>query len=273
MVCNGVSSHESNHKVSADKISNGIEETTAADVSKLGKRPSLPSVDVKQRQGLNPGPTPAPTPTVASGASFEARDSGVYSSASDPVLVPSLNPRNPNAVGAIKREIGSQRTAADSVGTSLPETRLNASQDVANNNQVAQRTMISANKTSQDIERSQKSEASRPSSAMSQKKSSTSISNQDSWSAQQVNGDSKCKFRSYIVSCTFCLGVFSKACSRANMVLLLNNFNCFHRLTPFVISIVKEFMTLWKLCISLHINYHKLYHRKKRKRIKFWTKS
>ncbi|KAL4185771.1 hypothetical protein AMTRI_Chr10g232330 [Amborella trichopoda] len=44
---------------------------------------------------------------------FPASVSGVYSSASDPVLLPSLDYRIPGALGTIKREVGSQRIAVD----------------------------------------------------------------------------------------------------------------------------------------------------------------
>lgn len=82
---------------------------------------------LKQLRYLNPGPTPTSTPTFSPGrvkdehsesipsdliiSLASASASGVYSSASDPVLMPSLNPRNPGAVGTIKREIGTQRIA------------------------------------------------------------------------------------------------------------------------------------------------------------------
>ena len=57
--------------------------------------------------------------------------SGIYSSASDPVLDPSLNTQVPGAVGAIKREIGSQRIIDESSATLLDVNRSSTGQDVA----------------------------------------------------------------------------------------------------------------------------------------------
>ncbi|VFQ97913.1 unnamed protein product [Cuscuta campestris] len=97
---------------------------STADGNKLAK---LPSVALKQFRYLNPGPTPTSTPTfspyrVKDGNSKSAPSdmmfaasstsaSDVYSSASDPVLLSSLNPRNPGIVGTKKREIGTHRIA------------------------------------------------------------------------------------------------------------------------------------------------------------------
>lgn len=128
----GSSSHEHIPGASADNIMDVGQGTSVADVNKMIKRrPALPNVAVKELPNLNPGPTPTPTPTTASnsssGARFDGRTSesrsshlptsmnsapvsGVYSSASDPVLLPSLNPRNPGAVGAIKRETGDRKS-------------------------------------------------------------------------------------------------------------------------------------------------------------------
>ncbi|KAL6999857.1 hypothetical protein U1Q18_001013 [Sarracenia purpurea var. burkii] len=49
----------------------------------------------------------------SSTAGTQATSSGVYFSASDPVLVPSYDSRLPGAVGAIKREVGSRRTPVE----------------------------------------------------------------------------------------------------------------------------------------------------------------
>lgn len=184
---------ESNSKLSVDNFPDGNKGKVAVHASISGKRTSFPTVDVEQLQALNPGPDSTPTPTVGSGASFEGRDSGVYSSASDPVLVPSLNPRNPGAVGAINRETGNQKTALDLSGMSLLGSRLDAGQDVVNNSQVDQRTMISSNKTSQGVEENQDSVSSSPSPLLNHVYSFAPVSNQDSWPAQQVNGATKLK--------------------------------------------------------------------------------
>lgn len=173
---------ESNSKLSVDK-------------SISGKRISFPTVAVEQLQALTPSSDSVPTLMVASGASFEQGDSGVYSSASDPVVVPSLNPRNPGAVGAIKCETGSQKTTLDLSGMSLPESKLDADQDVVNNSQVDQRTMISSDKTFQGVEKYQDSKSS----------AFALVSNQDSWPAQQVKDAKECKSGNCFIS-HFCLG-------------------------------------------------------------------
>lgn len=173
---------ESNSKLSVDK-------------SISGKRISFPTVSVEQLQALTPSSDSIPTLMVASGANFEQEDSGVYSSASDPVLVPSLNPRNPSAVGAIKCETGSQKTTLDLSGMSLPESKLDANQDVVNNSQVDQRTMICSDKTFQGVEKYQDSKSS----------AFAPVSNQDSWPAQQVKDAKECKSGKCFIS-HFCLG-------------------------------------------------------------------
>ncbi|KAL5981937.1 hypothetical protein ACLOJK_016004 [Asimina triloba] len=48
--------------------------------------------------------------------------SGVYSSASDPVLVPCSDSRTPGAIGTIKREVGSQRTVVGQTVTMATES-------------------------------------------------------------------------------------------------------------------------------------------------------
>lgn len=48
-------------------------------------------------------------------AGTQTTSPGVYFSASDPVLVPSHDARLPGAVGAIKREVGSQRTPVEQI--------------------------------------------------------------------------------------------------------------------------------------------------------------
>ncbi|CAH9076171.1 unnamed protein product [Cuscuta europaea] len=108
----------------AAKKANDVSISAVVDGNKLTK---LPSVALQQFRYLNPGPTPTSTPTFSP---YRAKDgkskptpsdtmfsvstasaSGVYSSASDPVLMPSLNPHNPGVVGTIKREICTQRIA------------------------------------------------------------------------------------------------------------------------------------------------------------------
>ncbi|KAL6562492.1 hypothetical protein OROGR_003499 [Orobanche gracilis] len=110
------SSHESTDQRSA---SGTIKDAKANGDTKSRK---LSSLRLKQHVDVShPGPTPTPTPTNPSAArnritaagSLSSRlgnsngslpVSGMYSSASDPVLVPSLNPRHPGSAGIIKRE-------------------------------------------------------------------------------------------------------------------------------------------------------------------------
>ncbi|CAH9063984.1 unnamed protein product [Cuscuta epithymum] len=140
-ISNGSSSQGPFTQVAAKKA-NDVSISAVVDGNKLAK---LPSVALQQFRYLNPGPTPTSTPTFSpsrvkdgnskptpSDTMFSvstASASGVYSSASDPVLMPSLNPRNPGVVGTIKREIGTHRVANEAqsnvqgvVGNGLPSS-------------------------------------------------------------------------------------------------------------------------------------------------------
>ncbi|XP_011095579.1 GBF-interacting protein 1-like [Sesamum indicum] len=151
-ICDGSSSHESTSQLVERNDKGVIKETKADYGNKSGKVPSLRPVLIKQLSNVDPGPTPTPTPTnssiVASGArndggSLKSKSShvgnsvgstsvsGLYASASDPVLVPSLNPRNLGSVGIIKREKGSQRNTAETSINLQAESRMNAVQSVA----------------------------------------------------------------------------------------------------------------------------------------------
>lgn len=89
------------------------------DDSKLGNSPAhLPSIDANKNPGIafGTGDTcgqPAPSSSHCSASVTPASSSGGYFSASDPVLVPSHDSRISHAVGAIKREVGSQRTPVE----------------------------------------------------------------------------------------------------------------------------------------------------------------
>lgn len=99
---------------------------------------------MKQFPTIDPGPTPTSTPTSNStavtpktqGGSLKQKYSqvgnsvGLYSSSTDPFLVPSLNPRNHGSVGIIKRETGIQRNAAEISSTLIDESRMNAGHNV-----------------------------------------------------------------------------------------------------------------------------------------------
>lgn len=139
-VFNGSLSEKSTSRLSLCNIGGTIKDTSTSENSKLGKMPFLQSVAVKQIPNLYPGPTPSPTPTRAStavtGTMFEGGKSklisshlgnsmgstsvsGLYSSASDPLLVPSINPQYSGGIGITKPETGKQQIAAQ-VSTNPP---------------------------------------------------------------------------------------------------------------------------------------------------------
>ncbi|KAJ8532496.1 hypothetical protein K7X08_012419 [Anisodus acutangulus] len=151
-------------KESEDDPSHVSRVTSFVNVNKLAKVSTLPHSLINHHLNLDPGPTPTPTPTFAPGTRFNdktvisrpnelvtsttsASVSGVYSSASDPVLVPALNPRNPGTVGTIKREIGSQRTATDSIVSPANERRLDACQGAPQSTRVINITVNYKNTT------------------------------------------------------------------------------------------------------------------------------
>ncbi|KAF3638540.1 putative F-box protein CPR30-like [Capsicum annuum] len=151
-------------EVAADDPSNVAGVTSFVNVNKLAKVSTLPPSSINHHQNLDPGPTPTPTPTFAPRTRFKDKIfipkpnelvtrtastsvSGVYSSASDPVLVPALNPRNPGTVGTIKREIGSQRTAADSTVSPANEGSLDSCQGAPQNTHAVIRTVDYKNTT------------------------------------------------------------------------------------------------------------------------------
>lgn len=70
---------------------------------------------------------------------------GVYSSASDPVLVRSIDSRVPGAIGTIKREVRIQRAAADSNLTIPAETISANSQEFADGPQVNDHDITNSN--------------------------------------------------------------------------------------------------------------------------------
>ncbi|KAK9269387.1 hypothetical protein L1049_001159 [Liquidambar formosana] len=133
-VANGSSSLEHAPQASVTGVSNLPKDNLAVEVSKLGTAPTLPTVDVKP----HPSSAPMPTSTIVSevrveqGTSSSSSNhlstsmtptsvSGVYSSASDPVLLPSLNSRVPGVLSTIRREVGSQRVNAESSADALAE--------------------------------------------------------------------------------------------------------------------------------------------------------
>ncbi|XP_015080866.1 GBF-interacting protein 1-like isoform X2 [Solanum pennellii] len=138
--------------------------TSFVNVNKLAKVSTIPPNLINRHLNLDPGPTPTPTPTFTPGTRFKdkvfisiphelvksttsASVSGVYSSSSDPVLVPALNPRNSGTVGTIKREIGSQRTVTDSTVSPANEGTSDACQDAPQNTNAVTRTVNYINTT------------------------------------------------------------------------------------------------------------------------------
>ncbi|KAH0707427.1 hypothetical protein KY290_012471 [Solanum tuberosum] len=151
-------------EVAGDDPSHVSRVTSFVNLNKLAKVSTIPPNLINHHLNLDPGPTPTPTPTFAPGTRFKdkvfisipnelvksttsASVSGVYSSSSDPVLVPALNPRNPGTVGTIKREIGSQRTVTDSTVSPANEGTSDACQDAPQNTDAVTRTVNYINTT------------------------------------------------------------------------------------------------------------------------------
>ncbi|XP_019196963.1 PREDICTED: GBF-interacting protein 1-like isoform X2 [Ipomoea nil] len=192
---NGNSNHGSLTQVAAKRASDASI-TSVVDVNKFSKMP----VTLKQLRYLNPGPTPTSTPTFSPGrvkdensesipsdliiSLASASASGVYSSASDPVLMPSLNPRNPGAVGTIKREIGTQRIANEAQS----ESNVNV-QGIMKNGHPASGIVNSTNKIrpteSQEVRKSRFAESSKPL-PLIQDEPQAIINNSESGHSEQV---------------------------------------------------------------------------------------
>uniref|UniRef100_M1C0W5 Hydroxyproline-rich glycoprotein family protein n=1 Tax=Solanum tuberosum TaxID=4113 RepID=M1C0W5_SOLTU len=151
-------------EVAGDDPSHVSRVTSFVNVNKLAKVSTVPPNLINHHLNLDPGPTPTPTPTFAPGTRFKdkvfisipnelvksttsASVSGVYSSSSDPVLVPALNPRNPGTVGTIKREIGGQRTVTDYTVSPANKRTSDACQDAPQNTNAVTRTVNYINTT------------------------------------------------------------------------------------------------------------------------------
>ncbi|KAK4439679.1 GBF-interacting protein 1 [Sesamum alatum] len=211
--CDGSSSHESTSQL-VERNDRGVSKDTRADYGNKSGNPSLRPVHIKQLSNVDPGPTPTPTPTnsstVASGATIDGGSlkskcsrvgnsagstsvSGLYSSASDPVLVPSLNPRNLGSVGIIKREIGSQRNTAETSINLPAESRMNAVQSVAVGQAVSGSVELTSSAQPMEykgVERTQLTESSLlPASSSHQ--IAAANDNQESCAVRQVNGPPK----------------------------------------------------------------------------------
>ncbi|KAJ4980608.1 hypothetical protein NE237_031445 [Protea cynaroides] len=113
---------------------NTPEEGSGFDAIQSGSGPLQPNVNARSNTppsalGVPLGqPTPSSDHAIAS--MTPASVSGVYSSALDPVLVPSIDSRLPGVVGTIKRQVGSQRIAVEPNATISVDT--STSQDLTN---------------------------------------------------------------------------------------------------------------------------------------------
>ncbi|XP_042003850.1 GBF-interacting protein 1-like [Salvia splendens] len=122
--------HEWNSQIAEQNIKGAAKETKTVCDGTSKRLPSLRAISVKHIANIDPGPTPTSTPIASTartpGGNLKPKCNhvgnsvGLYSSATDPVLVPSLNPRNPASVGIIQRETGSQRNASE-ISASLVE--------------------------------------------------------------------------------------------------------------------------------------------------------
>ncbi|XP_043691880.1 GBF-interacting protein 1-like isoform X2 [Telopea speciosissima] len=112
------------------------EEGSGFDAVHLGSGPPHPNVNAKSN-------VPSPAPGVSRGQPTPSSDrflasmtpasvSGVYSSALDPVLVPSMDSRLPGVVGTIKRQVGSQRMAVEPNAIISADSTSTAPQDSSN---------------------------------------------------------------------------------------------------------------------------------------------
>ncbi|KAA8526638.1 hypothetical protein F0562_008159 [Nyssa sinensis] len=105
--------------LSAGSVMKQSEEDSPIDINKLGgSRPLSPPIDAKENPTIafGTGDTHGqltPSSSDNSASKTQVPLSGVYFSASDPVLFPSQDSRLPSAVGTIKREVGSQRTSVE----------------------------------------------------------------------------------------------------------------------------------------------------------------
>ncbi|PIN09743.1 hypothetical protein CDL12_17673 [Handroanthus impetiginosus] len=213
-ICNRSTRHESIPQSMERNIRDLIKDAKMENGNQRKSLPSLRPVAVKQLPTLDPGPTPTPTPTntitVATrarieGVSFKSKSSnlgnsvgspclsGLYASASDPILVPELNPRNPGTVGIIKCETGNQRNTAEISASLLANSRTNTVENVTTGQEVSESgdlTSYTKPIEHQGVEKIQLAESSRPPSSTSHH-TAAAKGNQATCSVRQVNGPSK----------------------------------------------------------------------------------
>lgn len=129
----GSTIHEWNSQIAEQNIKGAAKETKTVCDGTSKRLPSLRSISVKHIANTDPGPTPTSTPIASTARTPDGNlkpkcnpvgnSVGLYSSATDPVLVPSLNPRNPASVGIIQRETGSQRNASEISATLVEDSK------------------------------------------------------------------------------------------------------------------------------------------------------
>lgn len=121
----------------AESLANKSEEVSAINIGKLGGPPELiHSIKTKENPSIGFGKEHsheqlASSLSNSSIAGTQAASTGVYFSTSDPVLVPSHDSRLPGAVGAIKRQVGSQRTPVEQNSLVLSDGKSADGQDFA----------------------------------------------------------------------------------------------------------------------------------------------
>ncbi|KAK3017270.1 hypothetical protein RJ639_007382, partial [Escallonia herrerae] len=111
---------------------NQFEANAVANISKFEASPPLaPPADANKKSTIAFGTGDIDDQLLQSSSNISASSTsaplpGVCFSASDPVLMPSHDSRLPNAVGAIRREVGSQRPAVEEIPVTPAESKLTA---------------------------------------------------------------------------------------------------------------------------------------------------
>ncbi|KAL2475978.1 GBF-interacting protein 1-like [Abeliophyllum distichum] len=210
-VFNGNFCDKSTSQLSMCSIGDTIKDTSSAENNKSGKMSFLQTVAVKQIPNINPGPTPTPTPTSFSAAATRARFedgkpkstsshlgnsmrstsiSGLYSSASDTLLVPLVNPRNSGGMGAIKPDTGKQQIAAQVSINPPANNRMSAGQMVTKALAVsgsADSTSNTQPRGSQGVDKSQLAEPPLMASSTNHNVSPACSTNQETPPVQGIN--------------------------------------------------------------------------------------
>lgn len=123
--------HSSDSTVVSDDLS------APTDANKLGSsQAASSSIDANKNPGITFGTgdtcrQPTPSSSNCSASVTPASSSGGYFSASDPVLVPSNDSWITNAVGTIKREVGSQQIPVENNETIHIESKSDAGKSFA----------------------------------------------------------------------------------------------------------------------------------------------